>query len=712
MLVYLHRALPDVHPDELLSVVLDGLQTDPGNTELLQLAADLHARSGSRFAAHEFLRRQLDHRSGDDRAWQLDQRRSAVLSKLEQSSLVLDHPLNAAKYRDSLGLAEGGTAASEMSGFRSPGDPASVRRALADEDHAGLLLEMARLWQVVEQSERTALQKKNVAGTLALSSIAGISINAEQWRRFTLAVYQGRQYGERPDVELMLPVLAKHPLGVEILESWVSSVRGRLLGQAQPLIDALADAHVRNGSAAARFAGLTADIRQRRAGDRELALWLAIGGRDPGLLADGEAAALLAGIMHAEAAYRPSVLLAIAELLSATGDHDGALKCFKSLTRWAAERGLELPAGVANDFSLNAILASAREILDSGAFRRLLRDTLDRVKPREAPLQPAYGEFVLDQFDAADNRRAFYREFGAEVDAALDSLGGNAASEEQVLLLLRVAVTRFRLERKQAALDTLKQALEARAKRRAADGIGRFGVSRGVVADSRERRETAAAILRYRKVLGLDRFSFARFDLQTLQALLQPDADLSGLIFRKAEPAWLRQADSRIRSWLDAGEIDRNIGAGMLLSLARVYRDIGADAELDRLFAYLKAQLAYEDELTLKTMAAVTAAAEELGRDMNVPGLEKRLLRHGAVRPEHMAAAVRRIAGAEGAAAALQAGGPLLEFTLQDRLLDELIVLAEAAGEPEQASRWRVLQNKARISRRELRREDGAAGQF
>ena len=146
----------------------------------------------------------------------------------------------------------------------------------------------------------------------------------------------------------------------------------------------------------------------------------------------------------------------------------------------------------------------------------------------------------------------------------------------------------------------------------------------------------------------------------------------------------------------------------MLLSLAHAYRNSDAEAELKKLFAYLNTQLAHRNEITLLTLAAMVTEAEELGQTLNDLRLEKELLTKGAIEPEYMAAVLRRIARAEGDAEALRIGRFLLEFTLEDKLMSELIGLAEQAGQPDQAHQWRVLQKKAQIARKEIRQLEAA----
>ena len=184
------------------------------------------------------------------------------------------------------------------------------------------------------------------------------------------------------------------------------------------------------------------------------------------------------------------------------------------------------------------------------------------------------------------------------------------------------------------------------------------------------------------------------------------------MLFRDADRAWLRQAEAGIRGWLDADEMDRGLAIGMLLSLARAYRESGHGGRLQELFVYLETQLEARDGLTPATAAAIVVAADELGYELDRPALDRELLGLGAIEPPYMAAALRRIAAAEGDTAALDVGSALLEFTLEDRLLDELIALADAAGQPTRAEEWRVLQSKARVARKELARTGVAAELF
>ncbi len=708
--VRLHRLLPRLRPGQLLSVVLDALETDPGNAELLALAFDLHDRTGRGFAAREFLRKRLDSLTDDGRAWQLDHRRDAVLRQLVERSLELDHPLDAAAYREALGTGPE-VAAVAVPVSPMPGDASAIARALREDDRAGLELELSRLWQAAVVSERTARQEPNAAGNVSLTDIAAMSLNEDDLRRFMLDVFQGRQSGTKPEPEAMLKALAEHPLGVATLEAWLTNVRGRMLGQASELVGALADAHVHGGSAAARFAGLTAAIRDGRAGDRELSLWLALGSRRPELAAGDAAASVLNDVLGTEAVLRPSVVLSTARLLLAVGDRDGALKRFESLIDRAHTRGAELPAAGATDLSLGAVLTNARATLDADGYERLLRYTFDTVKPIEAHLLPSYSEFVVNQFDAAADPEAFYRAFGDDLDAALERLGDDRRSGSRTLLLTRVTLTQFAVGRKQAALETYKRALEVRAEELAALSAFSLGVAIDATAGADPSPQGAASTIAYRRLLDLDAATLA-LEREAMQFLVRPDADLSALLFRDADRAWLEEAEARVRGWLDAGEMDRGLAIGVLLSLARAYRESGQDGRLQELFVYLEMQLESDDDLMPATAAAIVVAADELGYELDRPALDRELLRIGAIEPPYMAAALRRLAAAEGADAALDVGSALLEFTLEDRLLDELIALAEATGRPIRAKDWRALQARARVARAELEQTGAAAEVF
>ena len=342
----------------------------------------------------------------------------------------------------------------------------------------------------------------------------------------------------------------------------------------------------------------------------------------------------------------------------------------------------------------------------------MLRYTLDAVEPLEGHLLPSYSEFVLNQFDAAADPKAFYRAFGDDVDAALERLAETRQPGYRPLLLMRVVLTQFALGRRQAALETYRLVLEARAEQHAAMSVQSLGGAPGAAWGETPSPQIASSTVAYRRLLGLDGPSLAQIDPRTIQFLLQPDADLSALLFRDADRAWLKQAEARIRGWLEADEMDRGLAIGMLLSLARAYREAGHDGRLQELFVYLETQLDVGDGLTPATAAAIVVAADELGHELDRPALDRELLGLGAIEPPYMVAALRRIAAAEGDTAALDVGSALLEFTLEDRLLDELIALADAAGQATRAEEWRVLQGKARVARKELARTGAAAELF
>ena len=479
------------------------------------------------------------------------------------------------------------------------------------------------------------------------------------------------------------------PPDVEALEARITSMPGHVLEQVQDWFDALAEAHVRNGSAAARFTELSAAIHERRASDKDLRLWLAIGSRVPELAASDEAGAALATYLELETAYRTSILFGLARFLAVRGDTYGALKSFNSLILWV-HGGVLAPAANSDvSMPISLVLTAARETLDAKAYERLLRDVLDRVKPSGGYLLPAYSEFVLSQFDAAIDREAFYRAFKSDVDVALQALDAVAVD---VLPLMRVAMTQSRLDRGLAALDTLQKAMEVKA----SIAVGRFAPFPSHLSfmhdahASQERARSEESL--YRKVLGLDR----------APALL--DERLPELLFSEAGLDWLRLADVTVRDRIEAGDIGRDLGIEMLLSLVRAYDERDAGEDRDGLLIYLKAQLSYAEEITPATAADIFATAEELGQGLNDIRLEKALLSKGAIEPEHMAAVLRRIAASEGDVSALEVGSRLLEFTLNDALMDELIALADGTGRSVQAEEWRVLQREARLARAELDR--------
>ena len=545
----------------------------------------------------------------------------------------------------------------------------------------------------------------------ALPGIVGMSLRRGQ---IQAAFGLVRGHGEKPPATSMLSALAGHPLGVEILEGWATTVRGRMLEQALELIDALAEAHVHQGSAAVRFAELGSAIRERRADDKALGLWLAIGSRVPELAASAEAGAVLAAHVAPETARRPSLLLGMARFLAVRGDQQAALGNYTSLLRWVYERHLALDATPADVFPIAAVLTAARETLDAGTYRLLLRETLDLIEPWEPHLLPAYSEFVLNELDLTGDRQAFFLTFKADVDAAAQILGG---AEEDSFPLMRAAITQFRSGAGLTALDTLRKAMEARKALKVTASVESSGHLTRLIqrragenaANPRRRLRERDEAARFSRMLGLDRPELIWADGEDVQialTLAHPDGDLPGLLFAEADPIWLRQAESRVRAWIDAGEIDRSLGLEMLVSLMRASRESGAGAEFGDLLAYLEAQLSDEGEIALETAAAVAAVAEDFGEGLDDTELEKALLQKGAIAPERMTAALRRIAAADGEAAALEVGSGLLEFTLNDALMDELIALADANARPAQAEEWRLLQRQAQLARAEMDRTE------
>ncbi len=702
MRIYRHHYGAD--PQRLLLPFVDLLETDPNNLELLQAVAGIRAWEGERFAAQELKRTQLEDTA---QAGAVGLLRPLLQASLK-TALQLDHPIVAVAYGNSLGLgtaepepeAEPETAAVQQ----LVGSPHALVSALNGGDTVLLQREADRLLQRLRLGEWT-LWEKTSGVHINLSDVIVATVNSEQ---VAAAFLQGQE--DLPDREMLLATLAGHPLGVDILESWFGAVRGRSLESAQALVESLADAHVNKGSAADRFAELGAAIRERRAGDKEISLWLAIGSRVPELAVRDEAGAVLASYLHLETTYRPSLLFGLTQFLAVRGDADGAFRGFQSLVDWVHGRPPPESIDVNADLSINDVLTSAQNMLDAVTYRRLLRYVFDRVKPREDYLLPMYSEFVLSRFDSATDRQAFYRTFEADVSAAIEVLGGSA---EHGLQSLYAAFMDYRRGETLAALDGLQRAMEARAsmlKLRVSGPL--IGFSTSGVVDQAQQVARQQKKLDYRRVLGpnagISSSDADSLGMRIAFAVMLPKGDLPGLLFAEVDLAGLRQIDVALRERIEAGGVDRNLGVEMLLGVARAYRERGADAELERLFDELQAQLA-NDDVTPRTAAAVANSAGDLGQDVGDIGLEKALLSKGAIEPEHMAAVLRRIVEAEGETAALDLGGDLLEFTLNDALMDELIALADGNARSAQADEWRALQQQARLARAELDRMDTAA---
>ena len=702
MRIYRHHYGAD--PQRLLLPFVDLLKTDPENRELLQVVAGIRAWEGERFAAQELKRTQL----GDTGQTGADGSLRPLLQASLRTALELDHPIAAVAYGNSLGLGTAEPepeAETETAVAQQPtGSPDAIVRALNGDDPVLLQRESERLLQRLRLGEWT-LWEKTRGVHVSLSDVIAMSVNSEQ---VAAAFRQGQE--DLPDREMLLSTLAGHPLGVEILESWFATVRGRMLEAAQALVEALAEAHVNNGTAADRFAELSAAIREQRAGDKEISLWLAIGSRVPELASRDAADAALASYLRLETTYRPSLLFGLTQFLAVRGDADGALRGFQSLIDWVHDRPPPESVGLDDNLSIHDVLTSAREMLDAPTYRRLLRDVFDRVKPWEDYLLPMYSEFVLSQFDAATDRQAFYRMFEADVGAAIEILGGSA---EHGLQSLYAAFMDYRRGDTLAALDGLQRAMETRAsmlKLRVSGPLLGFHTS-GVV-DQPQYMARQQKEFDYRRMLGLNAgISSTEADslgMRIAFAVMLPKGDLPGLLFAEVDPVGLRQIDVAVRERIEAGDVERNLGIEILLGLARAYREQGADAELERLFDELQAQLANAD-VRPRTAAAIANLAGDLNQGLGDVGLEKALLSKGAIEPEHMAAVLRRIAAAEGETAALDLGSGLLEFTLNDALMDELIALADGNARSAQAEQWRELQQQAGLARAELDRMDTSA---
>ena len=695
LLLRLYYHLHEDDPQKYLNSYLDLLETDPGNPELVRVVSNLSAWNGERFVAQKLRRTQLENAVSFQT--EASQGLQFVLPALLQGALELDHPVDAVLYGNALGWEQ--TVSESEPGALTDEQPLDASdamvRALKREDVTQLRRAAGILWQRLQFTESGNWVKTNYAGVIPFREIAGVPM----FRRRELA---GESLPGAGHGDSMLPALARQAAGVEILENWTATVRGRMQEQAQPMIDALADAYVDNGTAARRFAELSSAIREQRAGDKELGLWMAIGSRVPELAVSDEADTALASYLSSETTYRPSLLFGLTRFLALRGDADGALQGFESLIRWVRGRvPVTAQSDMGIDVSIHDVLASAREVLDTPTYQRLLREVLDQIKPNEEHLLPLYSEFVLVQFDAADDRRAFYRVFEADVDAAMQTLRGTYFGDVfDAAFVAATAVWQYWRGDTQAALDGLGQAMEASVAsqlRLAAGGLHFSSTDTGAVERYQESK------LRYRRMLGREAMLFSSRLMQKIVPNVLLNGDLPGAFFSEVDLGGLQSAYGTFLGRVEAGDMDRSLGIEILLGLVRAYREHGLDAEAQRVFADVAAQPGIRD-LMPRTAGAVVSIATELGKKFDDAGLEKELLLKGAIEPGHMAAVLRRIAAAEGDAAALEAGSKLLEFTLNDALMDELIELADANGNPAHADEWRALQSEARVARAELER--------
>ena len=653
-LMDLYRATSSGNGRTLLAKLETLLAKSPDHIPLLREVERLRRHSGRKFAAVQALENEMALLPADEK-----NRRS---QQLAQRFAETDHPIKELRWRGGSRAGSGSQARPLFS---------DVYAALSGDDETAMRRALGRLWQRVNKTE--AVIHRDDSGLLTQS----LSLD-------DLAAAR-----PKPGVSAATPLLqqvAASAVGVEVLEAWLADIRGRFLEQSVDVIEALADAYRHQGVAGERFAALSRSIRERQAGDKEISLWLVLAAKQPALVQSPEALGILSEYAVNPPALRPALLRLTARAFAAQGDQSQALKHYRSLTRWSLEQEeIRFRFENKNRYGMQQIVADAVEVLDRQHQYQLYAYVLGAPPPREEHLKLAYGEFVLELYESAGDRGQFYSQFAASVEAALSDLVQGVATHSNapgsIRHLYRVAGLQAQLGNQAAALEALKQALVAEAlirKNRLLE------INSGNWLAPRLRSD----FYRYRVLLGLEAQNGHR--------------DLPGRALREGGLEWLQRVDVDARRWIDRGEVDRNGAIDLLLAVLKQYRVTGMATETSDLFDYLKRQLAYRKDISDGTMAAIISAGVELGNDINVPDLEQALLIQGAFKPQNMAAVIQRIAKRHGPQQALEVGAPLLEFTLDDLLLTELIALADRSGRQQQASEWRLLQKKAQLARREL----------
>ncbi|WIO75330.1 hypothetical protein QP938_05320 [Porticoccaceae bacterium LTM1] len=676
-LVQLYRNL---YADSL-SKHLDALKAlqelQPDNIQLLAALQNLYRRNGDYFKEIQSRLSQYEAAAVEQKGW--------ISNSLSNSYQQLDNPIKALEFSNSQQPGRNLVASKPVY------DVKTIKAALESKDHSQLRREMASLWQKVESTEQAP--KDNVSGNVTQGLTVDRLVNLEL-RESSNNPYLQRAENIQSKPEKLLPSLVKHPLGVEILSGWLNGVRGRLLGQAEELVGALADAYVHQGSTGQKFSKLGERILNNQVNDKDIALWLAIASRVPELAKSESASKVFNHYQNIENSYRPPLAKLIASFLVTRGEHEQARKCYESLINWKIasrdqmENSIRFTGQI--DTGISGVLLQAEKTLEQSQYLNLLSSTLSQVKPDKSYLISEFSKLVLAHLSVSKDPKAYYQRAKDIVDNAFVDLlnGGDKGdfSGSRFANLQLVMSARIKLGKREAALESwIDMAVEAEENKRRMQNLSGARYQQ----QDRESMERQQEQRFFNMFLGANTVSLDQ-------------AKSKSSLLDASDPDWLSQVDQSLQRAIEQRELSRDVGIDLLLQLADACKKGGLDTQLANIFEFLRQQISYKDELSNTTIATVFQKANEFGQQLNAPKLEKELLQQGAIKPEHMAVTVERIAARDGVKEAFDLGAKLLEYTLNDALMSTMISLAENAGETEQAQEWRVLQKKAQIARKEL----------
>lgn len=153
---------------------------------------------------------------------------------------------------------------------------------------------------------------------------------------------------------------------------------------------------------------------------------------------------------------------------------------------------------------------------------------------------------------------------------------------------------------------------------------------------------------------------------------------------------WFVAASSALREWLDEGRLREDAAWQALVILALRLKAVGEEEGARELVSSLAAR----DDLDPTRRLWVVDAARELGETALADAIERELFEAGQLHLERLHEVVRRELESAGPEAALELGERVIDYTLQEKLLEVLVEAAERTGDAGTIERWTTLKAK------------------
>ena len=319
-------------------------------------------------------------------------------------------------------------------------------------------------------------------------------------------------------------------------------------------------------------------------------------------------------------------------------------------------------------------------------------------------------------------RRAQAEQPGDVIQDVRERLGGDLGGQTAVALLDDKLATDESASMMLAALKAWPELLtpeelggrvrflRARIQRLRSGRLGRFAYDREAVPTVGElckvlascgQREAALAELEP-LLCGEEPDAYGRTPSRSAARIRPIFADLITSELEDRE-GWLREVAARVLAWHEAGR---------LLDAPQVLADLGVQLAGAGLTAPAEACAAHLAELAADFTDAEHQLAllwRALGDEARAYALEKTLLQQRRLSISELPRVLGLVRDAEGAAAALAAGERALAYTADTKLLEQLVSLAEAAGQGQRAEPWRA-ELAERAARAEAARQKAAGG--